>query len=125
MHFIRLRWFLLTIVLIAIWVGSASAQDMMQNQPQIEPQAPSTAPMPPHPPSNREMQIPQQVPQEQWTLPPTPAPPPINIPMMAPQPDLLELGLVLTARTMAKDAFGEVLSACPSTHRGMNPSLQV
>ena len=90
MRFIHLR-FLIVIVVIAISAASASAQQMMQGQPQISPAPrPTTAPMPPAPPSNREMQIPQEAPQQPWT-PPPPAPPPlppISVPLVAPQPVL-------------------------------------
>jgi hypothetical protein len=93
MRLIRPVRFLILMVAIATSAVSASAQDMMQGEPQISPAPrPTRAPMPPPPPSNREMQIPQQAPQQPWTPapapPPLPAPPPINLPLVAPQPVL-------------------------------------
>src|SRR5208282_4563495 len=84
MRFIHLLRFLIIIVVIAISAGRASAQEMMQGEPQISP-APRATAAPPPPPSNREMQIPQQVPQQPWTPPPTPSPPapPVSVPMVA------------------------------------------
>ncbi len=79
---------LFVIATIAIHVRLASAQQMMQVQPQLSP-APRATLAPP-PPSNPEMQIPAQPRQQAWTPAPTPIPPPprMSVPLVAPQPVL-------------------------------------
>jgi hypothetical protein len=86
-----------TVILIS--TAAAFGQEILQVEPPASQNGARVAPVPRAttapltPPSNPEMQIPQQVPQEPaqplWTALPTPAaPPPIAVPMVAPQPML-------------------------------------
>jgi hypothetical protein len=126
-----MRRFYLTLIacLVAITISavSASAQDVMQGEPQLAP-APQRTYVPPLPPSNREMQIPQQAPQQQWTPPPAPPPapppPPISVPLMAPQPVLPPVfrgcwqGTVESVESMERAPGGRKLGYwTPKTYR--------